>query len=192
MPTIPKKTIKTVVESCNHYVAQVKRNQPNLHAAIQKVKLEHLPVDSFEHRERTRGKQVTWSVHVYRAHVGKLHREWKNLNRIIQVHKVVEDSKKTIHSERFYISDLTYNDAEFYHQGIRQHWAIENRLHRVKDMVHGEDGNRIKTKNGPINMSIISSTAINIHRMNGSTSITNSQIKFCCHLKQSMEKYKFT
>jgi len=123
--------------------------------------------------------------------VGKLHREWANLRRIIQVHKTVEGTHKTTHSERFYISDVINDNASFFHEGIRAHWAIENKLHRTKDVFHKEDANRIRTKNGPINMSIISSLAINIHRINGATSMPDSQIKFCCHLKRTVQKYKF-
>lgn len=141
--------------------------------------------------EIKRGVKTTWYVHVYEAHIGLLHREWKNLNRIIQVHKTVESSSKMSHSERFYISDLKNNNAKFYHQGIRQHWQIENNLHRTKDVFHHEDKNGIRKGNGPIVMSIISSLAINIHRANGSRSMPDSQIKFRCHLRQTVEKYHF-
>ncbi|MGB0983130.1 MAG: hypothetical protein ACPG19_03755 [Saprospiraceae bacterium] len=45
--------------------------------------MEHPPIDNFYHSERSRGKDITWTTHVYPAHIGVLHREWANLNRII-------------------------------------------------------------------------------------------------------------
>ena len=169
----------------------MKRNQPKLHEAIQNIKLEHPPVDSYYHSERNRGKDITWAVHVYSAHIGVLHKEWVNLNRIIQVHKIVEHKDRVSHSERFYISDLTTYNAAFYHHGIRGHWAIENKLHRTKDIFHSEDNNGIKKGSGPLTMSTISSIALNIHQKKGGKSITDNQIKFCCHLKEAMAKYGF-
>jgi len=130
---------------------------------------------------------VTWSVLLYEAHVGPLHKEWSKLKRIVQVHKNVEKGKNRSTNQRFYISDLNNRNAKYYHQGIREHWGIENRLHWVKDVVHKEDKNRIRKDNGPINMSIFSSIAINIHRKNGNDSITEGQIKFCCNLPSALE-----
>lgn len=172
-------------------MAQVKRNQPNLFDAIQQIKLEQLPIDNYQHTERKRGVTTTWFVHVYEAHIGHLHQQWANLNRIIQVHKTVESTEKTTHSERFYISDLSKDSASFFHEGIRGHWGIENNLHRTKDVFHNEDANGIKKGNGPINMSIISSMVINIHRFNGEYSMPDAQIKFCCHLERAVEQYQF-
>ena len=56
-------------------------------------------------------------------------------------------------------------------------------------MVHNEDDNRVKTNNGPINQSIISTIAINIHRKNGNPSIIDSQIKFGTNVKKLFNIY---
>jgi len=69
------------------------------------------------------------------------------------------------------MSDLDLNAEEF-HQGIRGHWGIENRLHWVKDEIHKEDKNKIRCGTGPVAASIFSSIAINIHRKNGNDSIS--------------------
>ncbi len=173
------------MESGNYYVAQVKGNQPKLLNRIHQIITTQDHLDFFEHKERQKGKAVTWSVFVYEAHVGILHKEWADLRRIIQVHKIVEGAESK-HNDRYYISNLKNTDASFYHQGIRGHWGIENKLHWVKDVIHKEDKNRIRTGNGPLNMSIMSSIAINIHRNNGSDSILNSQIKCCCDIRATL------
>lgn len=107
-------------------------------------------------------------------------KEWKNLTRFIHVHKHCIDTKtkKETHNDRLYISSSQKRQAYYYHNGIRGHWKIENSLHWVKDVVHGEDSNAIRTGNGPVNSAIFSSIAINIHRTKGDYSVTKSQTKF--------------
>jgi predicted transposase YbfD/YdcC len=175
----PKKTIKTIVESGNHYVAQVKRNQPNLYEAIERTICNEAPVDYQVFKQKNKGQYCSWYVSVYEAHIGKLNKKWAGLKKIIHVHKVVEKaSAAQKHSDRLYISDLKTNNAAAFHKGIKDHWKIENLLHRVKDVIHREDRNRIRTGNGPINMSIISTRAINIHRSSSQRPIVENQIKF--------------
>lgn len=183
--------MREIVDSGNHYVGQVKKNQPKLLKAIEQVKLEQIPIDMYSYTETARGLTTTWSVHLYEGHVGQLHKEWANLNRIVEVHKVVESAFKTTHSSRHYISDVKNNNAAFFHEGIRAHWQIENNVHRTKDIFHKEDDNLIKKKNGPINMSIMSSIAINIHRTHSNASMPDNQIKFRCHLKETVKKHQF-
>ena len=50
----------------------------------------------------------------------------------------------------------------------------------VKDVMHREDANRIKAKSGPISMAIISSMAINLHRINGFHSISQNLLCVLC------------
>ena len=75
------------------------------------------------------------------------------------------------------MTDLFQTDSQFYYKGIRGHWKIENSLHWVKDVVHKEDKNRIRTGNAPVNCSVISTIAINIHRKAGNWSITEGQVR---------------
>ncbi len=157
-------------------------------SAIEDLVIAQPPVDYFEQRQKGHGRDTLWSVRVYEANIGQVKREWKNIKRVIHVHRLVYQAKdRQVHSDRYYISDLKSICAAFFHQGIRKHWTIENRLHWVKDVVHGEDKNRIRTSNGPVNMAIMSAIAINIHRKNGNESITNGQIKFCCRLQETIK-----
>lgn len=168
---------------------QVKRNQRNLLKEIERAILEQSPLDYFEQSEKDHGRQSNWSVAVYNALQSDKTKEWKNLSRFIHVHKCTIKKGKDgqfqeVHSDRFYISDFYKACAEFYHFGIRGHWSIENSLHWVKDVIHGEDTNQIKKDNGPVNSAIFSSIAINIHRKNGNHSITDGQLKFSSNVKE--------
>ena len=173
-----------IVESGNHYVIQVKGNQPRLFKEMQHLIVFGHPLDYFEEHQKDHGRQSSWFVHVYDAQAGPMAKEWKGLSRVIHVHKRTLKNGEEKHSDRLYISDLHSTDAQDFHQGIRGHWTIENSLHWVKDVIHNEDKNGIKKANGPMNYAIFSSIAINIHRKEGEYSITDSQAKFNANVKK--------
>jgi len=171
------------VESRNHYVSQVKRNQPTLFKEIERAIVEQKPLDYCEVEEKDHGRHSIWTTTVYDAKGSQKAKEWTGLRRFIHVHKCTIKKNKTgkkvfKDSNRFYITDLSTLDATYYQRGIRAHWKIENSLHWVKDVIHGEDGNGIRTHNGPVNSAVFSSIAINVHRIHGNQSITEGQIIF--------------
>lgn len=183
MPCTLKKTIDAIVQSGNHYVAQVKGNQKRLLRTIIRT-AELQPFDSqYSCSEKGHGRHSSWHTYVYDATNSDKAGEWTNLQRFIVVRRQRIVGEKISTKEAYFISDLQLN-AEQFHQGIRGHWSIENRLHWVKDVVHREDRNKIRTGNGPINVAIFSTIAINIHRKNGNSSITHGQIKFGTNVKE--------
>lgn len=180
---IHKKTAELIIESGNHYVLQVKGNQKTLYQEVQKIILQK-PTDTYVTHDKSRGRKSTWFIHVFDASRSPKAKEWKNLKTVIHVHKRVFRKGRETHQDRLYISDLPPKNAQRYHLGIRGHWKIENSLHWVKDVVHGEDKNGLKNHNAPVNASVFSSIAINIHRKFGQYSITESQIKFGANVKE--------
>lgn len=191
MPCIPKKTIDDIVASGNHYLVQVKGNQPTLQNQMQSLLLGPL-IDMFEESQKCHGRHSTWTISVYDASRCGKASEWRDLRRLIHVHRQVEYTKngEVVHSDRLYICDLHMTDASYYAKAIRGHWAIENRLHWVKDVRHGEDDNGIGEENAAMNISTLSSIALNLHRINGRDKIKNAQIfsaancrKIICELR---------
>ena len=192
-----KKTVEKIIASGNEYVIQVKRNQKTLFNEIERVMVEQSPLDVFQIEEKGHGRHSFWSVSIFSAFHSSKCQEWKGLKRFIHVHKEVfytnpHTKKRFTDNDRLYISSLLSSDAEHFHNGVKNHWSIENKLHWVKDVIHNEDNNRMNTKNGPINNSIISTIAINIHRKNGNPSITDSQIKFGADIKELFNIYSKT
>lgn len=192
---MPKKTVEKVIDSGNDYVIQVKGNQKTLYKEIQRVMADDIPLDIFQVEEKGHGRHSLWSVSIFSACNSPKSKEWKELKRFIHVHKEVfytnvYAKKRFTDNDRLYISSVESSDAEFFHNGIRNHWSIENKLHWVKDVIHKEDNNRMNTKNGPINNSIVSTIAINIHRKNGQSSISDSQIKFGANVKELFNIYQ--
>lgn len=143
-----------------------------------------MPLSYFEEHEKAHGRDTSWYVSVYNALNHEKAVEWKNLSRFIHVHRISKHKDKQVHSDRLYISDLYHSDAEFFHNGIRGHWGIENKLHYVKDVIHQEDDNQIRLDNGPVNAAVLSTIAMNIHRKNGNESIKYGQIKFRARVKE--------
>lgn len=54
---------------------------------------------------------------------------------------------------------------------IQGHWAIENALHWVRDVVFDEDRHQLRTGHGPHVMATLRNTAITLLRLAGWTSI---------------------
>lgn len=173
-----KKTTEQIIDSGNDYTIQVKGNQSTLFQEIQRAIVEQIPLDHYEESEKDHGRQSYWSVRVFDATNSPKAEEWKHLTRFVHVHKFTKQKHKVSESNRLYISSRMETSAQYFHQGIRGHWTIENSLHWVKDVVHNEDKNQIKTNNGPVNSAVLSSIAINIHRKNENHSITEGQVGF--------------
>ena len=58
---------------------------------------------------------------------------------------------------------------------LQGHWGIENRVHHVRDVTHGEDASRIRTGTGPQLMAALRNTDLNLARLRGETNIAASQ-----------------
>ncbi len=70
----------------------------------------------------------------------------------------------------FYLSSLSPTSS-LIPQGIRQHWAIENRLHWVKDVITEEDISPKLKGQASTNISILKSWVLNLLRIHGIDSI---------------------
>ena len=64
---------------------------------------------------------------------------------------------------RFYITSLVWLAGQL-GPIIRSHWAIENSLHWVMDMVFRDDECRIRTDHAPANFTTIKHIALNLIR----------------------------
>ena len=52
---------------------------------------------------------------------------------------------------------------------IRSHWGVENRLHRVLDVVFHKDDSRVRVGHGPENFAILRHIALNLLRQHRSS-----------------------
>lgn len=68
-----------------------------------------------------------------------------------------------MHETRFYLTSLVLA-ADAIGPMVRAHWAIENSLHWVMDMVFRDDECRVRTQNAPANFATFRHMAYNIAR----------------------------
>lgn len=165
------------MKSDNDYVVSVKNNQPKLWAALQQITQQTTPVSSIEMQEKNRGRleQRTVSVFVPSSSFS-LPEGWENVERIISVKREFKSKKSLEKNTSYYISSVKDDRADFFGNGIRGHWSIENRLHYVKDVNFHEDTSGIKNPVTASNFSILKNMAINIVRQNHGQSIKNGMI----------------
>jgi len=115
-------------------------------------------IDGDHGRIETRTTTVIHDV----AWLQQRHR-WPGLNGIVMVESRREIDGKIEHETRFYITSLMLLAAQI--AGIvRNHWAVENSLHWVMDMVFRDDECRVRTNHAPANFTTIKHMALNLLR----------------------------
>jgi predicted transposase YbfD/YdcC len=106
----------------------------------------------------------------------------------MRVERNVCSKGKQTHETAYFISDIRCNKADFFAKHIRNHWAIENRLHWVKDVVMNEDRSRTTSGMAAENLSIIRNIVINLFRLNGQHSIILCAVWFCATSLRAIAK----
>jgi len=89
--------------------------------------------------------------------------DWPALNAVAIVESTREFGGKVEQETRYYITSLVML-AHLPGPVIRSHWAIENSLHWVMDMVFRDDECRVRTNHAPANFTTIKHMAYNLLR----------------------------
>ena len=101
---------------------------------------------------------------------------WPGLNALVIVDSVRETGDKVERERRFYITSLLLV-ASMMAPVVRAHWAIENSLHWVMDMVFRDDECRVRTDHAPANFCTIKHMAQNLIRLApGKTSLRQKRM----------------
>ena len=101
---------------------------------------------------------------------------WPGLNAVVIVDSVRETGDKAERERRFYITSLLLA-ASMLAPVVRAHWAIENSLHWVMDMVFRDDECRVRTDHAPANFCTIKHMAQNLIRLApGKTSLRQKRM----------------
>jgi predicted transposase YbfD/YdcC len=160
-----------VIDKKADYVLALKGNQSSLRedvelfAAEQKAKgfkdttiSQDTTIDGDHGRIETRTTTVIHDV----GWLQERH-EWPDLRAVVMVESSREISGKTKTETRFYITSLVML-AHLLGPVVRSHWAIENSLHWVLDMVFRDDECRVRTEHAPANFTTIKHMAHNLLR----------------------------
>jgi predicted transposase YbfD/YdcC len=89
--------------------------------------------------------------------------DWPGLKGIVMVESTREIGQKTEFETRFHITSLLLLAAQV-GPVVRSHWAVENSLHWVMDMIFRDDECRVRTEHAPANFTTIKHMAHNLIR----------------------------
>ena len=89
--------------------------------------------------------------------------DWPGLKAVVMVESTREIADKIERETRFYITSLIWL-AHLIGPVIRGHWAVENSLHWVMDMLFRDDECRVRTDHAPANFTTLKHMAHNLIR----------------------------
>jgi predicted transposase YbfD/YdcC len=162
---------KKIADKKADYVLALKGNQGTLREDVELFATEqkangfkdtnvsrHETVDGDNGRIETRTYTVIHDV----AWLQERH-DWPGLKGVVIVESTRETGDKIERETRFYITSLVWL-AHQMGPVIRSHWAIENSLHWVMDMIFRDDECRIRTDHAPANFTTLKHMAHNLIR----------------------------
>jgi len=88
---------------------------------------------------------------------------WPGLKAVVMIESTREINGKIAQETRYYVTSLVMI-AALLRPIVRSHWAIENSLHWVMDMVFRDDECRVRTNHAPANFTTIKHMALNLLR----------------------------
>lgn len=170
---------RRILDKQADYVLALKGNQGTLCADVELFVAEqsacgfadtrisqHDAIDGDHGRIETRTTTVLHDV----AWLEALH-GWPGLKSVVRVESLREVGAKVETETRCYITSLSLPASEL-GPIIRSHWAIENSLHWVMDMVFRDDECRVRTDHAPANFATIRHMGHNlIRRASGKDSL---------------------
>jgi len=145
-----------------HYVLTVKNNQPGLKRALEKLPWKDVPAVSSV--DTGHGRRVRRTVQAVEAPARV---DFPGAAQVIRIRRT-RTVKGRKHVEVVHlICSLPMDQAqpEAVASWARGHWAIENRLHWVRDVVFDEDRHQLRTRNGPQIMAALRNLAISLIRL---------------------------
>ncbi len=160
-----------IIDKKADYVLALKGNQTSLHEDAELFVKEqkangfkdttisqHSCVDGDHGRIETRRTTVIEDIAWLQERHG-----WPGLKSLVLVESTREIGEKIERETRLYISSLNLPAAQL-GPIIRSHWAVENSLHWVMDMVFRDDECRVRTDHAPANFTTIKHMAQNLIR----------------------------
>jgi len=162
---------KKIMDKKADYIIALKGNQGTLLEDVEVFAIEqktrgfkdatvsrHETIDGDHGRIETRTYTAIHDV----AWLQKRH-DWPGLKGVVMVESTREIDGKIQQETRFYITSLVLL-AHALGPMIRAHWAVENSLHWIMDMIFRDDECRIRTEHAPANFTTLKHMAHNLIR----------------------------
>jgi predicted transposase YbfD/YdcC len=158
-------TVESIAAAGHHYLIAVKQNQPTLYRTIESTAQTQTAISYASVVEDSHGRSVERSVSIFTA-PAELLTKWIGLQSVIMVHRTGNRAQKPFTETVYYLSSQSL-PADTYMTLIRGHWAIENRLHWVKDATFGEDYPPRLGGHAPVNWAIFFTWIVTLVRRAG-------------------------
>jgi predicted transposase YbfD/YdcC len=145
------------------YVIALKANQGGLYeqvADFMEKQQRDLPVHKSIDKGHGRGEERNVYVAQDITLVDEAE-QWKDLRSLAMVERVRHTKKGIQRKVQYYISSLEPTAEQMAHY-VREHWAIENKLHWQLDFTFGEDDSRVRKNNGPANLHSVRKWALHL------------------------------
>ena len=164
-------TAVAITSAGGHYVFTVKGNTPTLHRQLKALPWKDVPAHSAT--VTSHGRRATRTIKAVTAPT------WVSFAAAAQVAQirrtVTRAGKKSV--EVVYLitsADHTAAPPATLAAWVQGHWAIENKLHWVRDVTFDEDRSTVRTGHAPRIMATLRNTAISLLRLDGWTNIAQA------------------
>ena len=168
-----------VLEQGADYVLALKKNQSKLFAAVVRRLARTGPRSTARQREPSTHDRREWrKATVIRDKSLALAQHFPGIAALARVtsQRCPQGASPEKPFVRYYLLSK-YVSATRLLQIVRSHWAIENQLHWILDVVFDEDGNRARKDNAPENLAILRRLVFNIIRAHPEKISTPRKIK---------------
>jgi predicted transposase YbfD/YdcC len=157
-----KEIASKIIEGKADYVLMVKDNQKELKSQVEKMFRLQKDCPKAETLDAGHGRIENRICHVINDLTFLDDKDqWPGLRSVAQVISLRCDKKTNVTSKaiRYYISSLNTSPVKMNHV-VRSHWAVENKLHWVLDVVFNEDSSLKKKDYSAVNMNMITKIAL--------------------------------
>jgi predicted transposase YbfD/YdcC len=163
-----------IIGAEGEYLAIVKENQPQLAADIALLFRDPPWGEPFATAESCARHGDRWEHRCLRASTAlQGYLDWPGVRQVCQVERVTVHKGNVTSEVRYAITSLGPGgaDAARLLTLVRGHWAIENRLHYVRDVTFGEDASQVRRGAAPQVMAALRNVVIGLLRQAGWTNI---------------------
>jgi predicted transposase YbfD/YdcC len=150
------------------YVFTVKNNRPRLRAALKAIPWKDVP--AYSYTEQTKGRRVRRTIKVAAVPAWVT---FPGTAQVAQLRRTVTAGGKTT-VEVVYVITSAEVDPATLATWVQGHWAVENKLHYVRDVAYAEDASRVRTGHAPQIMATLRNTAISLLRLAGVQNISQA------------------